>query len=322
VLALLVSLAPGLRAAPVTSLAYSPDGAALVSNGTRTLDVRSATDGAVKRRIPCDLARITTLAFHPRGGLLAVGGGSPGLRGELAIVDWKQERILLRQTNHTDLVNAVAFDATGSLLAVASADQAARLWRVAENGTALVETAALTGHTGPVLAIAFSPDGQSVVTASADRSLKVWSVRDGRLLRSLNYHTEPVHTVVFRPRPSDAAGGPSATCASAGDDRTVRVWQPGIGRMVRIIRRHDGPIFALAYSPDGATLYSAGREGVVRRLDAESDAVLEAWPAQPDWIYALAVSPDGRRLATGDWTGAVRVQGATGSASRNSTNSN
>ena len=46
---------------------------------------------------------------------------------------------------------------------------------------------------------------------------------------------------------------------------------------------------------------------VAARLDAESDAVLEQWPAHDDWIYTLAISPDGSQLATGDWSGVVRL---------------
>src|SRR4029077_15746750 len=109
--------------------------------------------------------------------------------------------------------------------------------------------------------VAFSPTGLSLVTASADRSLKVWSTRDGHLLRTFNQHLEAVQALAFRPRSGGAAEVTPAFCASAGDDRTVRIWQPEIGRMVRIIRHHEGRIFALVYSPDGKTVFSAGKEG-------------------------------------------------------------
>jgi WD40 repeat protein len=77
--------------------------------------------------------------------------------------------------------------------------------------------------------------------------------------------------------------------------------------MVRIIRQHQGPIFALGFSPDGRTLFSAGKEGRIRRIDADIDAILAEWPAHSDWVYALAISPDGSKLASGDWSGAVRL---------------
>jgi WD40 repeat protein len=83
--------------------------------------------------------------------------------------------------------------------------------------------------------------------------------------------------------------------------------------MVRIIRQHQGPIFALAFSPDGKTLFSAGKEGRIRRIDANSDEILAEWPAHSDWVYAMAISPDGSKLASGDWSGAVRLWDVNGS---------
>jgi WD40 repeat protein len=146
-----------------------------------------------------------------------------------------------------------------------------------------------------------------VATASADRSIKVWSTEDGHLLRTFSQHTESVNALAFRPRPGVDFQTSPAFCASASDDRTVRIWQPEIGRMVRIIRQHEGPVFALAFVRDGEVLYSGGKEGIVRELDSDSDAVRTQWNAHRDWIYALAVSPNGKTLASGDWSGTVRL---------------
>ncbi len=293
-----------LRAVPITALAFSPDGAALVSNGDRRIDVRSPKDATVQRNVVCDLAKITSLAFAPGGRLLAVGGGEPGVDGEVILFSWPEAKVLHRMKNHTDVVSHVTFDAAGKRLGVASIDHSARVWKLDENAApALAFT--LNGHAGPVLAIAFSPSGQSVVTASADRSLKVWAADDGRLLRSFGHHTESIHALSFRPQTGDGDG--PVACATAGEDRTVRIWQPEIGRMVRIVRQHGGPVFALAWSRDAATLFSAGKEGVIRCIDGGSDAILAEWPAHDDWIYSLAVSPDGSTLASGDWSGSVRI---------------
>jgi WD40 repeat protein len=290
-------------------LAFDPDGAALVSNGSRSLEIRSPKDGTVLRRIPCDLQKITSLAFHPRGQLIAVAGGIPAVNGAVQLFTWPEPKLIGKLTNDTDLATGVAFNADGTLLGVASADHSARVWRIPSDVSMPKETFTLTGHAGPVLAIAFSPTGKSIVTASADRSLKVWSAEDGKLLNTFSHHTDSIHALAFRPRGENAEQ--PATCASAGDDRTVRVWQPEIGRMVRIVRQHEGPIFALAYSRDGQSLFSVGKEGIIRRIDADTDTILEEWPAHSDWIYAIAISPDGSKLATGDWSGAVAVRDAT-----------
>lgn len=294
-------------AVPITALAFTPDSSALVSSGARSLVVRSPNDGTVQRRVSCDLPKIASLAFQSTGQYLAVAGGAAAVSGEVLVFDWRKEKLLHRLTNHTDLATCVAFNRDGTFLGLASADHSARVWRLAQDASSIAEAFTLTGHAGPVLAIAFSPTERSVVTASADRSIKVWSAEDGRLLRTFSHHTESVHALAFRPHAGADFLTDPAFCASGSDDRTVRIWQPETGRMVRIIRQHQGSIFALAFAPDGKMLYSAGKEGIVRGLDPDSDTVLARWPAHNDWIYAIAVRPDGQKLASGDWAGNVRL---------------
>ncbi len=293
---------------PVTALAFSLDGATLVSNGPRRVDIRSPRDGAVQSHIPCDLPKITALVFHPRGEILGVAGGEPGVSGEARLIDWRARTVRQRFTNAQDLATSMAFNADGTLLAVAGVDYKARVWRSANTNSPFIEAFALSGHAGPVLSIAFSPTGHTIVTASADRSVKVWSADDGRLLRTFTHHLEAVNALAFRPLTAIAGGEAlPCACASASDDRTVRIWQPEIGRMVRIIRQHRAPVFALAYAPDGRSVFSAGKEGLIRRFDADSDTLLSEWPGHSDWIYALAISPDGSKLASGDWSGKVQL---------------
>lgn len=290
---------------PITALSFSPDGHYLVSTGDRCLSVRSPRDASVRRRVACDLMMIRSLAFSPNGRLLAVGGGEPGVQGEVRLLTWPEGKMVNRLTNHTDLVTQVAFDATGNSLGVASVDRTADVWSCDEHGTT-ARSSMLVGHAGPVLSIGFSSSGQSVVTVSADRSVKVWSRDGGRLQRSLSQHTEAVHALAFRPAAGANEHVPSL-CATAGDDHTVRIWQPDIGRMIRIVRQHEGPVFALAWARDGSTLFSAGREGIIRAIDGDSDTLQAQWKAHQDWVYILAVSPDGATLASGDWSGEVRV---------------
>ncbi len=301
IVALVLACGSWLQAVPVTALAFSPDGSVLVSNGDRALEVRSPKDAAVQRKIECPLPKLTTLAFSPDGHWLAAGGGEPGLHGEVILLSWPDGAVKHRFGNHDDLVTSVAFDPASKRLVTASADHSAKVWSLTAD-RAPVESFTLTGHSAAVLAAAFAPGNASIVTASADRSLKVWSATDGKLQRSLGQHTETVQALAFLP----ATAGP-ATCASAGDDRSVRLWQPEIGRMLRIVRNHEGPVLALAWSPDGRSLFSAGQEGIIRRISGDSDAIEQQWRSGNDWIYALAVSPDGSTLAAGDWSGSVKL---------------
>jgi WD40 repeat protein len=301
------------RSTPIAALAFSPDGQILVSNGERSVVIRSPVDGTVRQQVPCEIAKITALAFAPMHKLFAVAGGRPGVEGCVFLWDGPQGQPVRRFDAGTDLITDIAFSPDGRTLAAAGSDHQTRIFPVDSGAEGASAPLLLDGHAGPVLAVAFSPEGSVLITTSADRSVKVWDTRDGRLIRTFGQHTEAVHALAFRPLLKGQGRDRPLACATAGDDRTVRLWQPAVGRMVRIIRRHEGPILALAFSPDGRGLFSAGREGIILHLDPDSDVVRNEVARGGDWIYALAVSPDGRRLASGDWAGIVRVHSLGGS---------
>jgi WD40 repeat protein len=292
---------------PVDAIAFTSDGASVAVNGYREIIFRSMADGQIQRRVRCDLERITGLAFFESSPLVLAGGGVPGengsvlaLNGSSGILEWKIEP-------HDDLITNFSISPDGALLATASADGDVKIFRLHSPGREPKHEQTFSDHSGPVLDLLFTPDGQSLVTSSADRTLKVWRVADGTLQRTFGNHTGIVHCLALRPAAQTGNGTAPVACASGSEDSTVRIWQPQIGRMVRIVRQHKGSVLALAYSADGKQLFSAGKEGMIRAIDAESDQILREWPAHPDWIYEMAVTPNGQWLISGDWAGELRA---------------
>ena len=69
-----------------------------------------------------------------------------------------------------------------------------------------------------------------------------------------------------------------------------------------------GPVYALAFSPDGATLATAGADGGIRLWDvATQQEIGTPMTAGPGPVYALAFSPDGATLATAGGDGRARL---------------
>lgn len=290
---------------PIVSLAFTGDGRSLLIAWQNQVE-RRELDSNERTAIKTGMPRVAAIATSgAASNLVAIAGGTPGEMG--AVIVWDRNRDThLRIGGFADLATAVTFSPDGALLAIGSGDRTCRLFRLTEKDKAWHADAVgkLVGHGGAVTSMVFSPDGKMIATASVDRSIKVWTVADSALLRTLGNHTDAVNALAVRPQMDPAAPW---TIASASDDRTLRIWQPGIGRMVRIVRGHKGPVLAIAYAADGRSLLSLGTEGILRRVDADSDQILEKHSVDGDWCYALAANGDGRHVATGSWGGKADI---------------
>jgi WD40 repeat protein len=174
----------------------------------------------------------------------------------------------------------------------------------------------LTGHFGVVSRVAFDPRGEELVSAGRDKTIRRWDLASG------------AGTIVHRAESavySLALAGDGAFAAGFVDGG-VRSWGPD--GALRFERRsvHQAQVRDLAFTPDGATLVSAGLDGVVEFTDAATGApsatvsrLLQEGPCDDDCgpvaelaghvqgAYAVAIGPDGGILATGAGDGTIRL---------------
>ena len=281
----------------VTSVAWRPDGGELGVAGYK--EVRRFRMPGSERQEPLgglsDLVR--SIAWSPDGSLIAAGGGTPGVFGELVLFEAQSGSPRLVLDGHRDYVYHVAFSADGSRLASCGYDRVIRIWDTARGK----RVAALREHTEAVYAVAFSSDGKRLASASADRSVKIWNTETSTRVYTVTDPTDAVMTLAFRPGTSQLA--------AAGADRRIRVWDvgPDAARPVRNMPAHQASVLRLAYSADGRMLASSGADRVVKLWDADTGRELRALGRQSDWVQALAFSPDGQTLAVGRHDGSVTV---------------
>jgi WD40 repeat protein len=84
-----------------------------------------------------------------------------------------------------------------------------------------------------------------------------------------------------------------------------------------VLRGHTDAVTALAFSPDGGTLASAGRDGSIRLWSLADGKETSSLNAEKSQINALAFSPDGTLLAAGNVELRVRLfDVATGAVKR------
>ena len=191
---------------------------------------------------------VTALVFAPDGKSLAtLSTGAPQGRGTLRFWQVSGGRLLRTITTYRGL-GGVAFRPDGRAVAVTP-------------GTGLVEFPSgriLASGDPRLTAAALAADG--VTAASVDR----WNDRDV-IIHDLRTGRRSA-TVMLKSSLDAAAFSPDGRLLATGErDGSVRLWDARSGRQFALdLPAHpsDG-VYDLAFSPDGQTLYSVGKDGVI-----------------------------------------------------------
>lgn len=166
-------------------------------------------------------------------------------------------------SGHQGEVNCVKWDPTGSLLASCSDDITAKIWSMKHDKYAYD----LKEHVKEIYTIRWSPTGPGtnnpnqrllLASASFDSTVKLWDVDNGRLLRSLNGHRDPVYSVAFSPN--------GEYLASGSLDKSMHVWSLKDGKIVKTYTGNGG-IFEVCWNKEGDKIAACFANNTVCVLD-------------------------------------------------------
>ncbi len=285
-------------------VAFSPDGTTLAAGGLdHIVRLWRTSDFTLVRRLDHgDL--VQALAFSPDSQTLASAGGE---------ADAQLWRVATGAVGGTLGGSAKQFVTslvwvTAAKIMTGGSDSHAHLWRVSD-GTV---QATFGAHTGGVASVAFSPDGTVLASGSYDFTAKLWRASDGLELSTLEGHQDVINAVAFSPDGSllaTAAGSPPPDTI----DSTIQIWSIGTGagtgagaKLLQTLAGHAGGTTGVAFSRDGQTVISSGRDGTLRFWRV-ADGMLIRSVTAGQANGPLAISPDRTVVATGSTGSTVNL---------------
>lgn len=281
------------RTIPLTALAFRPDGQELAVGGYYEITIWNPTTGALVRRIGNIDQRTFALTYNNDGSLLAAASGTPGISGEVALIDPNKATVVKVLANMSDNALDVQFNPAGDKLAASSADRSIRIFNVASGAQERI----IEDHADWVMGIAWSPDGTKLASASRDKTAKVFDAAKGESLATFPGHQEVVYGVSF------SADG--AQVFTGGGNKIVSVWNPADGNKIADIGGFGGEVFKVLVRKD--MVYTCSADKTARQHKTADRAQVRVFSGHTDWIYSLAFNEPTQRLATGSFDGEVRV---------------
>ena len=216
--------------------------------------------------------RVTALAFHPGGELLATGGGEPSRNGELLIWNSTSGELVNKiEDAHSDSITDLEFSRDGSLLVTGATDKFVKLFRV-EDGS-LVRS--YEGHTDHVLGVAIKADSSRLASSGADMAIKIWNTETGEQTRTITNYGKQVTSIDFV--------GVSDNLISGSGDQNVKFHTASNGRNFRSFSGSTDFVYHALATGDEELVIAAGEDGVIRVWNGKDGKLLKSFaPPEPE----------------------------------------
>ena len=256
------------------------------------------------------------LVKRAKGAETGAGGGERSREivraSEGSIVTTKARRTsdleaaTMKVTGHKASVTSVAFAPGGAAFASGGFDGTIMLW----NTFGPIASYGNMHHKKAVTSVVWGSDGAYLYSSSADGSACVWdSETQVRVKKAREHRLAVVNDI-------DVCVNEPNVFATCADDGSARLWDVRHRRAAAVCQaRHQQ--LSVSLSSDGALLYSAGVDGVIRCFDVRrnEEALLEL-AGHREAVTSLSLSRDGAYLLSYSRDNSARIWDAKPFSSR------
>ncbi|KAL7876552.1 hypothetical protein AOLI_G00115150 [Acnodon oligacanthus] len=249
----------GQHKGPIFALKWNKKGNFILSAGVdKTTIIWDAHTGEAKQQFPFHSAPALDVDWQSNNTFASCSTDMC-----IHVCKLGQDRPVKTFQGHTNEVNAIKWDPTGSLLASCSDDMTLKLWSMKQD-TCVHD---LQAHSKEIYTIKWSPTGPGtnnpnanlmLASASFDSTVRLWDAERGACIHTLTRHQEPVYSVAFSPDGRHLASG--------SFDKCVHIWNTQSGALVNSYRGTGG-IFEVCWNSTGDKVGASASDGSVCVLD-------------------------------------------------------
>lgn len=290
-----------------SACAVGPEGRVVKGSGDGKIVLHAssaARSGGARSGYAPSLAGVKALAINGDGSILVSGG-----RGRLLRMwDMESKRFLAGMAGHAGRIKHLVFAGRRDMIVSVDSEGVIKAW----DSAPLLGMRRLEGHGETITQVRFDPAGGRVLSTGYDGAIRVWSTRDGEMIEvwTPEGHEEGINAANLSP------DGETLATSGHRETRDVHIRSARSGAPVSTSEReHRAWVSWIEFTPDGETVASASRDGVMLHdVDTgEHRATLFEHLPRPK---AVCFSPDGSMMVCLSANGRVEAVGLPDSTRR------